>query len=72
MKAKLGALTNDDQTKEPPRAEVAKLIRAWVQASAEVKRQFVRERWDEIAHVRNQLDANGGADKDRWIEGDTL
>jgi len=63
----------DDQTKEPPRAEVAKLIRAWVQASAGVKRQFVRERWDEIVRVRKQLDANGGAaHEDRWIEGDTL
>jgi hypothetical protein len=65
--------TDDDQTKEPPRAEVQKLIRAWVQASPEVKRQFVRERWDEIALVRKQLDANGGAaHEDRWIEGDTL
>jgi hypothetical protein len=78
MKAKLA---DDDQTKEPPptapaepsRAEVQKLIRAWVQASPEVKRQFVRERWDEIARVRKQLDANGGAaHEDRWIEGDTL
>jgi hypothetical protein len=87
MKAKLGMLDDepaddgDAQTKEPPptapaeppRAEVQKLIRAWVQASPEVKRQFVRERWDEIARARKQLDANGGvADQDRWIEEDTL
>jgi Protein of unknown function (DUF3102) len=56
--------------KEPPRAEVAKLVRAWVQASPEAKRQFVRERWDEIARARKQLDANGAAAQDRWIEGD--
>jgi hypothetical protein len=63
---------DDDQAKEAPRAEVAKLVKAWVQAAPEVKRQFVRERWDEIARVRKQIDANGGAAEDRWIEGDTL
>jgi hypothetical protein len=56
----------------PARAEVAKLIRAWVQASPEVKREFVRERWDEIARARKQLDANGAAHEDRWMEGDAL
>ena len=61
-----------DQTKEPPRAEVAKLIRAWVTASPEAKRQFIRERWDEIARARKQLDANGSDIEDRWIEGDSL
>jgi hypothetical protein len=61
-----------DQAKQPPRAEVAKLVKAWVQASPEVKRQFVRERWDEIARARKQLDAYGGAAEDHWIEGDTL
>ena len=59
-----------DQTKQPPRAEVAKLVRAWVHASPEVKREFIRERWDEIARARKQLDANGAAHEDRWIEGD--
>jgi hypothetical protein len=63
---------DDDQAKEPPRAEVAKLVKAWVQASPEAKRQFVRERWDEIARARKQLDANGGAAEKHWIEGDTL
>jgi hypothetical protein len=58
---------------EPPRAEVAKLVRAWVQASPEVKRQFVRERWDEITRARKQGDVTVGvADQDRWIEEDTL
>jgi hypothetical protein len=66
------ATLDADETKEPPRAEVAKLIRAWVKASAEAKREFVRERWDEIARVRKQLDANGLDTEDRWIEGDTL
>jgi hypothetical protein len=66
------AAPDDDQTKQPPRADVAKLVRAWVQASPEVRRQFVRERWDEIARIRKQLDANGSAEHDRWIEGDTL
>jgi hypothetical protein len=61
--------SKDDST--PPRAEVAKLIRAWVQASPEVKRQFVRERWDEIARVRKELDANGTDHESRWIDGDT-
>jgi hypothetical protein len=60
----------DDQAKEPPRAEVAKLVKAWVQASPEVKRQFVQERWDEIARARKQLDGNGGAAEGRWNEGD--
>ena len=59
-----------DQTKQPPRAEVAKLVRAWVKASPEAKREFIRERWDEIARARKQLDANGAAHEDRWIEGD--
>jgi ParB-like chromosome segregation protein Spo0J len=74
MKAKFAALDDDgdDHTKQPPRAEVAKLVRAWVQASPEARRQFIRERWDEIACARKQLDANGAADEDRWIEGDTL
>jgi hypothetical protein len=57
--------------KQPPRAKVAKLIRAWVQAAPEVKRQFVSERWDEIARFRKQIDANGAAHEDRWIEGET-
>jgi hypothetical protein len=72
MKAKHAALDDaGDQTKEPPRAEVAKLVRAWVSAAAKVKRQFVRERWDEIARVRKQVDANGADHEDRWIEGET-
>jgi ParB-like chromosome segregation protein Spo0J len=66
------AALDGDQTKQPPRAEVAKLIRAWVKASPEAKRQFVRERWDEIARARKQLDANGASHEDCWIEGDTL
>jgi hypothetical protein len=66
------AALDGDQTKQPPRAEVAKLIRAWVKASPEAKREFVRERWDEIARARKQLDANGASHEDRWIEGDTL
>jgi hypothetical protein len=61
-----------DHIKQPPRAEVAKLVRAWVKASPEAKREFIRERWDEIARVRKQLDANGAGHEDRWIEGDTL
>jgi hypothetical protein len=32
-----------NQTKQPQRAEVAKLVRAWVKASPEAKREFVRE-----------------------------
>jgi DUF3102 family protein len=61
-----------DQTREPPRAEVARIVKAWVAASPEAKREFVRERWDEIALARKQLDANGGAaHEDRWVEGDT-
>jgi hypothetical protein len=61
-----------DQIKQPPRAEVSKLVRAWVQASPEAKREFVRERWDEIVRARKRLDANGTPHEDRWIEGDTL
>src|SRR5262249_3463536 len=61
-----------DQTKQPPRAEVAKLVRAWVKASPEAKREFVRERWDEIARTRKQLEANGAHHEDRWIESETL
>jgi hypothetical protein len=60
------------RTKQPPRAEVAKLVRAWVKATPEAKREFIRERWDEIARARKQLDANGSAHEDRWIEDDTL
>jgi hypothetical protein len=61
-----------DQTKQPARAEIAKLVRVWVQASPEARREFVRERWDEIARVRKQLDTNGSAaHEDRWLEGDT-
>jgi len=66
------AALDGDHTKQPSRAEVAKLVRAWVKASPEAKREFVRERWDEIARARKQLDANGAAQEDRWIEGDTL
>jgi hypothetical protein len=65
-----GDVEEIDQTKQPPRAEVAKLVRAWVKASPEAKREFIRERWDEIARARKQLDANGAAHEDRWIEGD--
>ena len=60
-----------DQTKQPSRAEVASIVRAWVKASPAAKREFVRERWDEIAQARRQLDANGAAHEDRWIEGDS-
>jgi hypothetical protein len=67
-----GAAPDDDQTKQPARSEVTKLIRAWVKATAGAKREFVRERWDEIAVVRKQLDANGADHEDRWIESDTL
>jgi hypothetical protein len=66
------AAPDDDQAKQPPRAEVANLVRAWVKASPEAKREFVRERWDEIARARKQLDANGASHENRWIEGDTL
>jgi len=74
MKATFAELDDDDdQTKQPPRAEVAKLIKAWVTASPEAKRQYIRERWDEIARARKQLDANGSdIEEDRWIEGDSL
>jgi hypothetical protein len=70
MKAAHAALDGGDPAKEPERAEVAKLIRVWVGASPEAKREFIRERWDEIARVRKQLDANGSAAEDRWVEGD--
>jgi hypothetical protein len=63
---------DDNQTKQPPRSEVAGLIRTWVKASAGARREFVRERWDEISVVRKQLDANGADHEDRWIESDTL
>jgi hypothetical protein len=74
MRGKFAELDDEsgDQIKEPPRAEVAKLIKAWVTASPEAKRQFIRERWDEIARARKQLDANGAAVEDRWIEGESL
>jgi len=74
MRAKLAELDDDnsDQSKQPPRAEVAKLIRAWVTASPEAKRQFILERWDEIARARKQLDANGRDIEERWIEGESL
>jgi hypothetical protein len=62
----------DNQTKQPPRSEVSKLVRVWVEASPEAKREFVRECWDEIALARKQLDANGASHEDRWIEGDTV
>jgi hypothetical protein len=83
MKAKFAAGEKDDepngetddqpdQTKQPARAEVAKLVRVWVQASPEARREFVRERWDEISLTRKQLDTNGNAaHEDRWLEGDT-
>ena len=67
------AALDGDQTKQPQRAEVAKLVRAWVKASPEAKREFVRERWDEIAVARKQLEANGADhEQDRWVESDTL
>jgi hypothetical protein len=74
MRGKFADLDDDngDQTKQPPRAEVAKLIRAWVTASPEAKRQFILERWDEIARARKQLDANGRDIEERWIEGESL
>jgi len=75
MKAQFSALDDatldSDQAKQPSRAEVGKLVTAWVKASPEVKRQFVRERWDEIALIRKKLDANGKAEEDRWTEGDS-
>jgi hypothetical protein len=52
--------------------EVAKLVRTWVKASAAAKREFVRDRWDEIAVARKQLEANGADHEDRWVESDTL
>jgi hypothetical protein len=64
--------TDAEAEQPPPRAEIAKLVRAWVQASLGARRQFVRERWDEIARARKELDGNGGAAEDRWIEGDKL
>src|SRR5262249_20291011 len=67
-----GAASDDDQAKQPARGEVAKLVRTWVQASAGAKREFVRERWDEITVARKQLEANGADHEGRWIESDTL
>jgi DUF3102 family protein len=65
------AALDGDQTKPPPpRAEVAKLVGAWVKANPEVRREFVRERWDEIESVRKQLDADGKAAEDRWSDSD--
>jgi hypothetical protein len=60
--------------RKPPheKAQIAKLRRAWVEASSEAKREFVRERWDEIVVARKQLEANGADHEDRWIESDTL
>jgi len=60
--------------RKPPheKAQIAKLRRAWVEASSEAKGEFVRERWDEIARVRKQLETNGADHEDRWIESDTL
>jgi hypothetical protein len=61
--------------RKPPheKMQLAKLRRAWVKASPEAKREFVRERWDEIAVARKQLEANGADhEQDRWIESDTL
>jgi hypothetical protein len=62
------AALKDGQTKQRPRAAVARLVRTWVEASPEVKREFVRERWDEIARVRKQLDANGADYENRWMD----
>jgi hypothetical protein len=61
-----------DDSALPSARGVARLIRAWVQAGPEAKRRFIRERWDEIARIRKQLDANGIDTEDRWMEGDTL
>ena len=60
--------------RKPPheKAQLAKLRGAWVKATPEAKREFVRERWDENAVARKQLDANGADHEDRWIESDTL
>jgi hypothetical protein len=72
MKAEFAALDDTgSESKEPPRAEVSKLVRAWVATSPEAKRQFVRERWDEIASIRKRLDANSAAHEDRWTERET-
>jgi hypothetical protein len=66
------ATPDEDQTKQPLPGEVAKLVRTWVKASAAAKREFVRDRWDEIAVARKQLEANGADHEDRWVESDTL
>jgi hypothetical protein len=65
------AMPGEDQTKQPLPGEVAKLVRTWVKVSAAAKREFVRDRRDEITVVRKQLEANGSDhEQDRWIEGD--
>jgi len=58
-----------DDDKATLQAEKARIIRAWADASAGAKAEFVRERWDEIFIVRKQLDA-AAQDEDRWLEGD--
>jgi hypothetical protein len=70
MKAAHAALDIDAEPGAAPREDVAKLVRAWVQAGPAVQRQFVRERWDEIARHHKALEANGHAAEDRWQEGD--
>ena len=74
LKANFAALDDttldSDPNKQPSRTEVGTLVTAWVKASPEVKRQFIRERRDEIALICKQLDANGKAEEDRWTEGD--
>jgi hypothetical protein len=64
--------TDDDEPDDPAasvdamkanKAEARKLIRAWVNATADAKRALVQERWDEIESLRRQLDANGKADR---------
>jgi hypothetical protein len=66
---------DDDQTKQPARSEVAKLIRAWVKASAGAKREFVRERWDEIVENNSTITApitkTAGSRAIRYQEGGT-
>jgi hypothetical protein len=67
------ATPGEDQTKQPLPGEVAKLVRTWVKTSAAAKREFVRDRWDEITMARKQLEANGSDhEQDRWIESDKL
>jgi hypothetical protein len=67
------ATPDEDQTKQPLPGEVAKLVRTWVKTSAAAKREFVRDRWDEITMVRKQLEANGSDhEQDRWIQSDKL